>query len=94
MVLFRCHNSPLGSDDDEEEDEAGAEPKEEPVEDADERKDLNVKEEPEEDGGKIRQRTSEKLELEVYSAEALAAQDLSEIKADVATLEGMSLSTV
>lgn len=86
LSLF-CHTNIIHSDE-EEEDEPEAEPKNEPEEDTDQPKDPAVKDEPQEDSGRLRRPQAEKLELEVYSDEALAAQDISEIKADVATLEG------
>lgn len=84
----------LRSDDDDDEEEEPVEPKgeddaeaEDSSEDARPPKDAAVKDEPSEAKVKL-PKSAEKLELEVYSEDALAAVDLSELKADVATLEG------
>ncbi|KAF8324062.1 RecF/RecN/SMC protein [Clavulina sp. PMI_390] len=79
-------------DDDENDDEGESAPKDGTENVEEQPRDPAVKDEPQ-DGEEAtpapsrRRRPSEKVELEVYSPEDLAAQDLSELRADVATLE-------
>lgn len=84
-------NSHISFSDDEEEEETEAAAEQEINGENKEGAD-NVAPEPRENHDDHRKRRqSEKLELEVFGDEALAAMDISEIKADVVALEGPPL---